>query len=310
MNALDNRIDIVSEVDWQSHERMLKANFQMAFNNPKATYDISLGTIERGNRTADCYEVQGHQWADMSTIDGSYGPSILNDCKYGWDKPTDSSLRLTPIHTPSTGNSYTYQADQDLGVNLFTYSLFPHQGKWSEFTQKAASQLNQPLVAVAAPKHEGTLGKEVEVSFCQHRPSSSQGGQESRRVKQAHCARLRVGRATARQGNSYFPDTCAPAREVNGLEEPVGSATTSNKTLTFSISKYQPKTFAVTLAAAKTPTDKQTDDAVSLPYNVDMMSYDSKKNDALKSAPYAYPAELVPDVVTADGISFVMGNRT
>lgn len=310
MNALDNRIDIVSEVDWQSHERMLKANFQMAFNNPKATYDISLGTIERGNRTADCYEVQGHQWADMSTIDGSYGLSILNDCKYGWDKPTDSSLRLTLIHTPSTGNSYTYQADQDLGVNLFTYSLFPHQGKWSELTQKAASQLNQPLVAVAAPKHEGALGKEVEflsVSTDQVAVKAVKKAEESNELI------VRVYEWAGQQHDKVtltFPTRVLSAREVNGLEEPVGSATTSNKTLTFSISKYQPKTFAVTLAAAKTPTDKQTDDAVSLPYNVDMMSYDSKKNDALKSAPYAYPAELVPDVVTADGISFVMGNRS
>lgn len=310
MNALDNRIDIVSEVDWQSHERMLKANFQMAFNNPKATYDISLGTIERGNRTADCYEVQGHQWADMSTTDGSYGLSILNDCKYGWDKPTDSSLRLTLIHTPSTGNSYTYQADQDLGVNLFTYSLFPHQGKWSELTQKAASQLNQPLVAVAAPKHEGALGKKVEFL------SVSTDQVAVKAVKKAEETNELIVRVYEWAGQQHdkvtltFPKRVLSAREVNGLEEPIGSATTSNNTLTFSISKYQPKTFAVRLAAATTPTDEQTDVDVSLPYNVDMMSYDSKKNDALKSAPYAYPAELVPDVVTADGISFVMGNRS
>ena len=310
MNALDNRIDIVSEVDWQSHERMLKANFQMAFNNPKATYDISLGTIERGNRTADCYEVQGHQWADMSTIDGSYGLSILNDCKYGWDKPTDSSLRLTLIHTPSTGNSYTHQADQDLGVNLFTYSLFPHQGKWSELTQKAASQLNQPLVAVTAPKHEGALGKEVEFL------SVSTDQVAVKAVKKAEETNELIVRVYEWAGQQHdqvtltFPARVLSAREVNGLEEQVGSVTTSDNTLTFSISKYQPKTFAVTLASAMTPTDEQTDVAVSLPYNVDMMSYDSKKNDALKSAPYAYPAELVPDVVTADGISFVMGNRS
>lgn len=310
MNALDNRIDIVSEVDWQSHERMLKANFQMAFNNSKATYDISLGTIERGNRTADCYEVQGHQWADMSTIDGSYGLSILNDCKYGWDKPTDSSLRLTLIHTPSTGNSYTHQAHQDLGVNLFTYSLFPHQGKWSELTQKAASQLNQPLVAVAAPKHEGALGKEVEflsVSTDQVAVKAVKKAEESNELI------VRVYEWAGQQHDQVtltFPTRVLSAREVNGLEEQVGSVTTSDNTLSFSISKYQPKTFAVTLASAMTPTDEQTDVPVSLAYNVDMMSYESKKNDALKSAPYAYPAELVPDVVTADGISFVMGNRS
>ena len=81
MNAVSNRVDVVSEVDWQSKERMLKANFRTAISTTSATYDLSLGTIRRGNRTKDQYEVQGHQWADVST--SSHGLSILNDCKYG-----------------------------------------------------------------------------------------------------------------------------------------------------------------------------------------------------------------------------------
>jgi alpha-mannosidase len=32
------------------------------------------------------------QWADLTSANGAYGVSILNDCKYGWDKPDNSTL--------------------------------------------------------------------------------------------------------------------------------------------------------------------------------------------------------------------------
>ena len=159
MNALNNRVDFKNEVDWQTRATMLKAAFNFMFGNPKATYDISLGTIQRGNRSEGLYEVQGHQWADVSTPAGTYGVSVLNDSKYGWDKPNNMQLRLTLIHTPGVDNNYTYQSLQDLGVNQFTYSLFPHEGNWGTATQKAASELNQPLTGFVTDKHAGALGR-------------------------------------------------------------------------------------------------------------------------------------------------------
>ena len=311
MNALNDRVDCVTEADWQSRERMLKAYFFFAFSNPTATYDISLGTIERGNRTSEEYEVQGHQWADMSSKDGTYGVSILNDCKYGWDKPNDNTLRLTLIHTPSTGDGYTYQGQQDLGVNLFTYSVFPHEGKWSEQTQMEASKLNQPLVAFATSKHDGALGKEV--GFV----SLNTGKVAVKALKKAEQSDELIVRVYEWTGEDHenvvlnFPAQIVSAREVNGLEDPVGDVNFSESQLTFNIGKYQPKTFAVTLAASPLGDDAApvADQPVELPYNTDVMSYDSRKSDA-QGVVRAYPAELVSDVVQADGVSFTMGDRT
>ena len=135
-------------------------SFRLRSKATKATYDISLGTIERGYDTSSHYEMQGHQWADLSADSGQYGVSILNDCKYGWDMPGESNLRLTLIHTPRPGG-YAYQGLQDLGANQFTVSLFPHSGKWSEATQKEASKLNQPFADNAIPcrHHFGTPGE-------------------------------------------------------------------------------------------------------------------------------------------------------
>ena len=97
-----------------------------------------------------------------------------------------------------------------------------------------------------------------------------------------------------------FPSDIVSAREVNGLEEPVGDVAWSGNRLTFDIGHYQPKTFAVRFAApsAAAP-DKVNNMAVGLDYDADVMSYNNKRTDATSSlVSLAYPAELVPDMVS------------
>lgn len=53
--------------------------------------------------------------ADITAPDGNYGVSVLNDSKYGWDKPDDNTLRLTLFHTPHTAYRYAHQEVQDFG---------------------------------------------------------------------------------------------------------------------------------------------------------------------------------------------------
>ena len=93
--ADEERIDIVNEVDWHGTNQLLKAEFPLTVSNPVARYDIGTGSLERPNNTPEQYEVYAQQWADLSEPDGSYGVAILNDCKYGGDKPADNVLRLT-----------------------------------------------------------------------------------------------------------------------------------------------------------------------------------------------------------------------
>ena len=87
-----DRIDFYNEVDWQSTNSLLKAEFPLNITNQKATYDLGLGSIERGNNTTTAYEVYAHQWADLTDKNNSYGVTVMNDCKYGWDKPDDHTI--------------------------------------------------------------------------------------------------------------------------------------------------------------------------------------------------------------------------
>ena len=314
MNAVNDRIECVNEVDWQTYERMLKVNFPFyasTLKNARTTYDISLGTISRGIRTSDEYEVCGNQWADQSNTSNSYGVSILSDCKYGWDKPNDTSLRLTLLRTPSCKN-YDHQANMDLGPNKFTYALFPHEGGWSEQTQMQAGQLNQPLIAFVAPKHAGALGRRVAFA------SLSTDKVAIKVLKKAEDTDELIVRVYEWVGEDQqnvrlsFPVPIVSAREVNGIEEEIGSATTDGNDILFNIGHYQPKTFAVRLQASSSLSGEEAGDAgspVALTYNIDMMSYDKARGSAASTYTYAYPAELIPDTLTCDGVDFLMGPR-
>ena len=158
---MDDRIDVCTEVDWRSPRTLLKAQFPMSFESPKARYDLGIGTVERGNNTPTQYEVYAQHWAGMGTPDGCYGVAVLNDCKYGWDKPSDDNLRLTLLHTPTAdGEYFPFQSALDIGHHRFTYSIVGHAGDYvvGEIVRKG-EQLNQRLLTFSAPRHAGVLGR-------------------------------------------------------------------------------------------------------------------------------------------------------
>ncbi|MDR0505295.1 MAG: discoidin domain-containing protein [Dysgonamonadaceae bacterium] len=310
--GISDRIDFVNEVNWQSRGSLLKAVFPLRTANPKATYDLSIGAIERGVNTSRLYEVQGHQWADQTHTDGSYGISILNDCKYGWDKPNNSTLRLSLIHTPAVGNNYTHHKDQDLGLNRFTYSFYRHTGAWNEATQWEASRLNQPLLAFQTEKHDGILGKScgfISLNTDRVAIKALKKAEESDEII------VRIYELTGENQNDVkitFPANIISANEVNGIEEKTGEVSYNGNSISFNIGKFQPKTFAVRLENPSSPVAGKNPSSIKigLECNIDVMSYDSKKNDVSMGVSYAYPAELISDTVISDGIEFAIASRS
>lgn len=311
-SRISERIDFVNEIDWQTRGTLLKAIFPLKASNANATYDMSIGAITRGVNASNLYEVAGHQWADQTHSSGMYGVSILNDSKYGWDKPNINMLRLSLIHTPAVGDNYVYQKDQDLGLNKFTYSFYRHTGAWSEKTQWEASRLNQPMLAFQTPKHDGDLGQTV--NFV----SLNTDKVAVKALKKAEDSDEIVVRVYELIGESHndvkitFPTNIVSAREINGIEEQIGTASFSGKELSLNIGKFQPKTFAVKLADADNAieSDVPTSVQVDLDYNIDVMSFDTRRNNVTSGVAYAYPAELLSDVIYSDGIGFKIGNRT
>lgn len=234
----------------------------MSVSNAKAAYDLGIGFIERGNNTATAYEVPALKWADLTDADGSYGISVLNDCKYGWDKPADNTIRLTLIHTPSTEKRYPHQRDLDLGVNHFTYSIVGHKGTDRAGVVAASEQLNLPLVAYVAPKHAGSLGR----TFSMLESSTPQIG--VRALKKAEdgdgyiVRRYELTGKPVENARITFPAQILSAEECNGIEEKIGAAETEGRSLIVSAGKFAPKTYRVRLAA---PAQKSAFEVKSAP---------------------------------------------
>lgn len=309
--AQDDRIDIRTTVDWNSRNTLLKAEFPMSVSNAKAAYDLGIGFIERGNNTPTAYEVPALKWADLTDADGSYGVSVLNDCKYGWDKPADNTLRLTLIHTPSTEKRYTHQNDLDLGVNHFTYSIVGHKGTDRSATVAASEQLNLPLVAYVAPKHAGSLGR----TFSMLESSTPQIG--VRALKKAEDGDGYIVRCYELTGKPVenaritFPAQIISAEECNGIEEKIGSAATDGRSLLVSAGKFAPKTYRVRLAAPAQKSQFAVNSApVTLPYNTVAFTTDEfytyYRFDNQRGS---FAAELIPAELTCNGVRFVMGEE-
>lgn len=153
------RIDFETHADWKEHNVLLRVNFPVEVNTTKATYEIQFGNVERettNNHSWDTakFEACGHKWADLS--EDNNGISLLNDCKYGYGIK-DGNLSLTLIKAGTYPNEHA-----DIGEHDFTYSIYPHAGRWQDAeTVEMAYNLNVPPVVVLQDKNEGEeTGKE------------------------------------------------------------------------------------------------------------------------------------------------------
>jgi len=307
--AADDRVDIVNEIDWRTTDALLKAEFPMTVSNPKATYDLGLGFIKRGNNTQTSYETYAQQWADI-TGDEGYGISIMNDCKYGWDKPADNTLRLTLLHTPKTSDRYTYQSRQDFGHHTFTYSIVGHEGQPQLASILSKSEeLNNPLMAFETPRHKGALGREF--SFVK----LSTPQIILKVVKKAQNGDKYILRFYETQGKEAknvtveFPTEIVSAVETNGVENEIGKATFNGNKLTFSTTAFSPKTFAVKLKENIVKAQPIHNVPVELPFTYNAFTYDAfNETGQFDKDGCSYAAELIDKEIVSQGIPFKIGN--
>jgi alpha-mannosidase len=306
-----DRLDFVTQIDWQGKESALKAEFPLSVSNPKATYNWGLGTVMRGNDEPKKYEVASHGWIDLTNEDKSYGASILDDCKYGSDKPNDNTLRLTLIYTPGVRGGYQHQATQDWGRNVMTYSLMGHTDTWEKAgTQWDSAELNQPLIAFQTDRHPGIAGP----SWSLATSSSKDVSLES--VKQAEKGDEVVVRLNELAGESHqgvkikFAAPILSAREIDGQERTIGKANISNGQLDVDMTPYEPRAFALKLGKSASGLAPAASTSLDLPYNLVGISSGFAAHDGnFDNAGYSIPGDMLPSKIVSNGITFVTGPK-
>lgn len=306
------RFEVTNKIDWQSRGVSLKASFPLTVSNENATYNLGVGTIARGNNNEKKFEVPSKEWMDLTDKSGKYGVSILEDCKFGSDKPDNNTLRLTLLYTPAinAGWEWTmYESTQDWGIQDFKYAVYGHNGDWAKAESAwQAKFLNQPLLAFETTKHAGELGQSISMLSINN---AQVGVMAFKKMENSDYYVVRFNELSGKDLKSVkatFPAIVADAYEINGQEQRIGNATVNNGVLGFDLSHYTIRSFAVKL---KTGTAKQeiVQASVELPYNSDGISYDVNRSDGNFNDQQAIPAELLPATVVSEDIKFVIGNK-
>ncbi len=294
-------IEIYSEIEWRSLRTMAKNNFVFTAENEKATFDLGLGAIERGNMTEQLSEVPAQKWADITDKSGNFGVSVISECKYGWDKYNDNTLRLTAVHTPKANYRIdSMQSMMDLGLNRYSYGIYSHKGKVGADTQLQARMFIQPMCAFVCKKHDGALG--TEYSF----GKVSDTGIIMRAMKKAEDTDeiiVRLGEGAKKSVKNFtltLGDGIEAAREVYASEEHIADAKVENGKLVTDFEPYEIKSFALTLKKPALGAEK----AICTPVNLSADKNIVTKLGESGDFEYTLPYELVPDKFTFGGIDF------
>jgi alpha-mannosidase len=302
-------VDFPTHIDWQTPECSLEAVMPLGVSAPTATYDTQVGVTVRGNNNPRKYEVPQQQWFDVTAADGHYGVGVLNDCKFGSDKPDDKTVRLTLLYTPGVRAGYQDEGSQDFGRHDMTYALTGHTGDWREGHDVAqGARLNQPLVPFQTTAHDGTRGKQFTLVTVSNPAVTIQS---IKKAEDSDEIIVRLKETTDRPVDGVrltFAAPVASAREVDGQEAEIGKATVTDGNLVTDLKPFHLKAFAVRLASAAAPVAPAVATTVDLPFDTDVVSSTSDlKDGGFDADGRTYPAEQFPGNLVSDGVPFKLG---
>jgi len=250
-------------VDWHTEHRLAKVAFPLNVHSDFTTYEAPYGYITRRNPISPNatpaerakYEVPGQKWIDHSSENESYGVSLLNDCKYGFDAFNDV-IRMTllrsaiyPIYIRALfGLSVDEEALGELtdqGEHSIAYALYPHRSDFKEAsTARKAYEFNYPLLLLIEPSHKGDLPKVY--SFVSVQPQNI----ILTVIKKAEDSDNIILRFYETSGKNtkaviQVAETLKGARETDLLENETTEIPVEEKTIEMPISKHEIKTIRI-----------------------------------------------------------------
>ena len=294
-------VEVYTEAEWRSKRHLAKEVFSFTASNPVATYDLGLGAIKRGNMNDKLFEVPAQKWADITDKEENFGVSVISECKYGWDKFDDNTLRLTLMHTPYKNYKVdSMQSMMELGLNRYSYAIFSHNGDVSQDTQTQARNFVMPMASFVVSNHEGNS---TEYSF-----GSLSGNAILRAMKKAENSDeiiIRVGEGEKKAQNDVtFSLECGieSAREVYASEEHIADYPLTDGKLVFDLKPYEIKSFALKVKKAEAENNTHTN--IPILGNIDAFSSNAKPEGNLPVINKTIPVEIKPDTVVSGGVEF------
>ena len=305
-----NRVEFGESIDWRSLSANVKAVFPLASANKLATYNWEVGTIQRPAAFDRQFEVASHHWIDQTDESGSFGATILTDVKNGSDKRDASTIRLTLLRSPGEAaemkGAYTDELNQDWGHHEILFGLAGHAGDWRQGrTDWQAYRLSTPMIAFNTAKHAGALGHSFSLVNIDNPNIRVLALKKSELSDEVIVRLVELDGKPAEKVRVKFAGPLAAAREVNGQELPIGSASVVDGALETSFKAYQPRTFALKLGAPAMREAAIRSQPVKLNYDTAVASNDDTKSvGGFDSKGDALPAEMLPTELKIDGVGF------
>ena len=304
-----NVVGVYNELEWQELKTLAKQKFSLNVKNEFATFDLGLGTIKRPNMTENLYEVPCQKWVDLTDESCDYGVSIISECKYGFDKFNNNTIRMTVLHTPA--NDYDKNSKQsmmDLGLNRYSYAIYSHSGEVGVDTQNEARAFVQPMVAIAVDKHIGKLGEE----YCF--TDTNTNDVIIRAVKRAQTGDfvvVRLNEAMGKQVNDYklkFGFGVKQAVELYASEEFKNEAKVKNGYLVADFRPFEVKTFALVLKDTNQYINRKSESYPAvIEFDKNIVSSRHYLNNDFE---YFIPKDLIPGEINACGTTFKIDKKS
>lgn len=152
-------------LDWHERHKMLKFSFPVDVESPVATYETPYGHIIRDTNGN---EDPGQRWIDLTGKynGGSYGLTVINDAKYGYNVPgNDMRISIARAaayahHKPKVLDMKTEHLWMDQGIQTFHMLLVPHKGTWKECNiVRITEEFIAPSVVIYQGIHGGKMPK-------------------------------------------------------------------------------------------------------------------------------------------------------
>ncbi len=136
-------VEFKEEINWYMKGYCLKVAIDTNIKNPVATYNWESCRMERGVNSKKEFEVPSRLWANFGNKE--IGFSIIENSKYGYDRPEEGKIRLTLLYTPKIWyiNGFWDQRYQDFGHHTIKYSININNGDFSN-VDTLARQFNLP----------------------------------------------------------------------------------------------------------------------------------------------------------------------
>jgi len=375
--AGSDKVDVKMEINWEDTDTNLKLAFPIAADARGASYEIAYGAMDGAKEVARMdaiddmhpfggigalgrstfrgpsrffaqrFEQPGHKWMDITADDKSFGVSILNDAKYGYDvlrftrggsQTTDGCgdsptlpegesyvrARISVLRSASSANSDEEQAKYgsgsvkiDRGYQEFNYSIYPHTGTWQAAqTSSKAHELCYPMTSFQAAPGNGGMGSSrsfLSTDKANVKIGALKNQHDAQNDRNTFIVRLWESDGADTPVTLTLPSNVLSAKEVNLLEhdwEGKKPLTISGDKISLTINHYEVLTLEVKLAEYAPAQAQLTQQGANLSsfFNLNGVSDDDNRTAGnLDGSGNSVPLRNWPASVNYQGIKFNMG---